>query len=171
MVALAPVAPSDRDALLAFELANRAFFEAHINARPPTYYSTAGVTQAIDIAIADAAADRGYQFLIKANGEILGRINLRDVDRTHLHSAVLGYRIAEAHGGKGCASAALRELLEIAFGRLRLLRIEAGARASNLASVRVLERNGFVQFGHSRRSFLLDGVWHDRLLFERHAHH
>jgi len=170
MVVLAPVEQSDRDALLAFELANRAFFEAHINARPAAYYSASGVTQAIDIAIADAAADRGYQFLIKSNGEIVGRINLRDVERTHMHSAVLGYRIAEAQGGKGYASSAVRELLDIAFGRLRLLRIEASARTSNPGSVRVLERNGFSQFGHSRRSFLLDGVWQDRLLFERHTH-
>lgn len=171
MVVLAPVEQADRDALLAFELGNRAFFEANINARPPAYYSAAGVAQAIDVAIADAGAGRGYQFLIKSpDGEILGRINLRDVERAHLHSAVLGYRIAEVQGGKGYASSAVRALLEIAFGQLGLLRIEASARTSNPGSVRVLERNGFSQFGLSRRSFLLDGVWHDRLLFERHAH-
>jgi len=171
MVVLAAVEQADRDALLAFELVNRAFFEANINARPPAYYSTAGVAQAIDIAIADTAAGRGYQFLIKSReGEILGRINLRDVGRTHLHSAVLGYRIAEAQGGKGYASAAVRELLDIAFGRLGLMRIEASARVTNPGSVRVLERNGFSQFDHLRDSFLLNGVWHDRLLFERHAH-
>lgn len=169
MVVLAPVEQAGRDALLAFELANRAFFEANITPRSPDFYSIAGVTQAIDIAIADAAADRGYQFLIRSKGEIVGRINLRDVDRTHRHAAVLGYRIAEAQGGKGYASTAVRELLDIAFGRLRLLRIEASARVTNPGSVRVLERNGFSQFDHVRDSFLLNGVWHDRLLFERHA--
>jgi RimJ/RimL family protein N-acetyltransferase len=46
--------------------------------------------------------------------------------------------------------------------------IEADTRAENTASVRVLVRNGFVQFGHSKRSFQLKGTWYDRLHFERH---
>jgi ribosomal-protein-alanine N-acetyltransferase len=165
MVTLVPPDLTDVDALLAFELVNRAFFEANINARSAAYYSVAGVAQAIQSAIDDAAADRGYQFLVKSDaGTILGRINLRDVQRAHFHYAVLGYRIAEHQTGKGYASAAVRALLDIAFGRLGFKRLEAGARASNLGSVRVLLRNGFTQFGHSRRSFELHGVWHDRLL-------
>jgi len=44
-------------------------------------------------------------------------------------------------------------------------RIEAIARPENQGSVRVLERNGFQQFGHSRHSFELGGQWFDRLLF------
>lgn len=43
------------------------------------------------------------------------------------------------------------------------------ARAEDLRSVRVLLGNGFVQFGHSRRSFELKGVRYDRLQFERRA--
>lgn len=170
MIALAPVAHADRAALLAFELANRAFFEANINARAATYYSVDGVAQAIQAGIDDAAADRGYQFLVKsANGDILGRINLRDVARGHSPSATLGYRIGEAHGGQGHASAAVRALLDIAFGELGLLRIAASARVSNLGSVRVLQRTGFDEVGVAARSFQLAGVWHDKLLFERHA--
>ena len=82
---------------------------------------------------------------------------------------MLGYRIGESAGGKGYASEAVRQVLDFAFGALGLRRIEADARAENLGSVRVLLRNGFVQFGHSRRSFELKGVWYDRLHFERHA--
>jgi ribosomal-protein-alanine N-acetyltransferase len=170
MVILVPPTLADAEALLAFECANRAFFEASINARSASYYSAEGVALAIQAAIDDASADRGYQFLVKSHdGTIIGRINLRDVAREHFQAAVLGYRIGAAHCGKGYATAAVRALLDMAFGPLRLHRIEAGARAGNLGSVQVLLRNGFVQFGHSRRSFELDGVWHDRLHFERHA--
>lgn len=169
MIVLVPPGHVDRDALLVFELENRAFFEARINARAPDYYSAAGVTQAIQSAIDDAAAGRGYQFLVKSGDEIIGRINLRDVVRSPMRSAVLGYRIGEAHAGKGHASAALRLLQEIAFGRLGLVRIEAGVHDSNLASARVLLRNGFVQFDQTPNSVELDGVWHDRLHFERYA--
>lgn len=172
MTAIHLAAPghADVDALLAFELANRAFFESTINARPPAYYSREGVARAVALAIEEAEKDRGYQFLVKSGaGDIVGRVNLSNVRRPHFHSAVLGYRIGESAGGKGYASEAVRQVLDFAFGALGLRRIEADARAENLGSVRVLLRNGFVQFGHSRRSFELKGVWYDRLHFERHA--
>jgi ribosomal-protein-alanine N-acetyltransferase len=169
-LALAPPSHADLDALLAFELENRAFFEATINARPSAYYSREGVAGAIAAAIEDAAQDRGYQFLVKsANGELLGRVNLSGVKRAHYHCGVLGYRIGQSHGGRGIASEAVRQVLEIAFGRLGLRRIEADASIGNGGSVRVLERNGFVLYGRSRRSFELQGTWYDRLHFERHA--
>jgi len=169
-ITLAAPSHTDLDALLAFELDNRTFFEATINARPPAYYSREGVARAIDASIDDATNDRGYQFLVKsAQGELLGRVNLSGIKRAHFHSGVLGYRIGQSAGGRGVASAAVRQVLEIAFGQLGLKRIEADASIANAGSIRVLERNGFVQYGHSRRSFELQGQWVDRLHFERHA--
>ncbi len=170
MIRLAAPAHGHIDALLAFELENRAFFEATINARPASYYSQEGVSMAVSQAMADVFADTGYQYLIvDAADRIVGRINLSVVKRAHYHSAVLGYRIGQADCGKGYAGDAVRQVLEIAFGKLRLKRIEADCRIDNVASGRVLQRNGFVQFGHSRRSFEHGGVWHDRLHFECHA--
>ncbi|MCC2970534.1 GNAT family N-acetyltransferase [Massilia sp. IC2-476] len=158
------------DALLAFELENRAFFEATINARPASYYAREGVSLAVAQAMADVYADIGYQYLVIDDADrIVGRINLSNIKRAHFHSAVLGYRIGQAHCGKGYAGEAVRQLLALAFGKHRLQRIEADCRVDNLASKRVLERNGFNQFGHSRRSFELGGVWYDRLHFECHA--
>jgi ribosomal-protein-alanine N-acetyltransferase len=141
-IALAPPAPADLDALLAFELENRAFFEATINARPLDYYSREGVARAIDAAIGDAANDRGYQFLVKSGtGGLLGRVNLTGIRRQHYHSGALGYRIGQGACGRGHASEAVRQVLEIAFVHLGLLRIEAGARVDNPGSIRVLERH------------------------------
>lgn len=169
-VYLAAPGLDDVDEMLAFETANRAFFEAHINARAASYYSTEGVRAAVAAAIEDARGDRAYQFLVRdARGALVGRINLAQVKRAHFHSAVLGYRIGRDAGGKGYAGAAVKAVLALAFGQLGLLRIEADAGADNVASQRVLLRNGFVQYGRSRRSFALNGVWHDRLHFERHA--
>jgi ribosomal-protein-alanine N-acetyltransferase len=68
----------------------------------------------------------------------------------------LGYRIGQSVGGRGYASEAVRQVLQIAFG-VGLQWIEADARIDNLGSIRVLERNGFAQFGRSRRSFELRG--------------
>lgn len=169
-ILLAAPALADLEDLLAFELENRAWFEARINARPADYYSREGVARAIEAAMDDALHDRAYQYLVKTDeGALVGRVNLSGVKRAHFHCATLGYRIAESAGGRGYASAAVGEVLKRAFSELGLMRIEADASVANPASCRVLERNGFVQFGRSRRSFELGGVWQDRLHFERHA--
>jgi ribosomal-protein-alanine N-acetyltransferase len=168
---LVPLSEADAAPLFDFEMENRAFFEATINARPALFYSRDGVAMAIAAACREAGEDRGYQFLLKegVGGRILVRANLSGVRRAHFQSAVLGYRVAESACGKGLASEAVRQLLGIAFGTLGLMRIEADARIDNAASIRVLLRNGFVQFGHSRRSFEVGGIWYDRLHFECHA--
>ena len=167
---LVPLTEADAGALFDFEMDNRAFFEATINARPAVFYSREGVAGAIATACREAGEDRGYQFLLKDDaGRILARANLSGVRRAHFQSAVLGYRVAQSACGKGLASEAVRQLLGIAFGTLGLKRIEADARIDNAASIRVLLRNGFVQFGHSRRSFEVGGTWYDRLHFECHA--
>ena len=167
-LAIRPVAASDAAALLRFELAHRAYFERWVNARDPKFYSEDGVAAAIAAAEAAWASDQAFQYLVVEDGRIVGRVNLTAVRRAHYHCADLGYRIGEQDGGRGVASRAVALCLEQAFGEHGLLRIEAVARPENAGSIRVLERNGFRQFGHSRRSFELGGEWFDRLLFERH---
>jgi len=168
MVVLVAVGHADRDALLAFELANRAFFDASVTPRAAAYYAQEGVRQAIDAALADAAADRAYQFLVKSPaGAILGRINLREVVRGPSPSAMLGYRIGEDQLRKGYASAAVRAVLAIAFGDLGLRLVVAGARATNPGSIAVLLRNGFTRRGGQQDTVLLNGVEHAHWYFER----
>ena len=166
--AIRPVAAADAAALLRFELAHRAYFESWVNARDPGFYSEQGVASAIAAAEAAWGNDRAFQYLVVEDGRIVGRVNLTAVRRAHYHCADLGYRIGEHDGGRGVASRAVALCLEQAFGTHGLGRIEAVARPENKGSIRVLERNGFRQFGRSRRSFELGGEWFDRLLFERH---
>ena len=167
-LAIRPVAAAEAGALLRFELQHRAYFESWVNARDPRFYSEQGVAAAIAAAEAAWAGDQAFQYLIVDGGRIVGRVNLTAVRRMHFNCADLGYRIGEHDGGRGVASRAVALCLEQAFGTHALGRIEAVARPENKGSIRVLERNGFRQFGHSRRSFELDGQWFDRLLFERH---
>ncbi|GAB3257883.1 GNAT family N-acetyltransferase [Chitinimonas naiadis] len=159
---------ADAAPLLAFELANRAYFESWINARPASYYSLDAVRDAIQAAERESAADVAYQFLIRQQDAIVGRINLTQVTRPYYNKATLGYRVGESFAGQGIAGQALALLLDRAFGELDLHRIEATARPENRGSMRVLERNGFQQFGRATRAMLLDGGWYDLLYYERH---
>ena len=168
-IRIRPVVAGDAAALLRFELEHRAWFERWVNAREPSFYSADGVAAAIAAAEAARAAGQAFQYLVVEDARIVGRVNLSAVRRAHYHCADLGYRIGEHDGGRGIASRAVALCLEQAFGRHGLRRIEANARPENAGSIRVLERNGFRQFGHSRRSFELGGRWYDRLHFEWHG--
>lgn len=75
----------------------------------------------------------------------------------------------EGHTGRGLASAALTEIVDFAFGELELHRLEAGTLVDNVASQRVLLKNGFERFGLARRFLLIAGEWRDHVLFERIA--
>lgn len=166
---IAAPTPADAEELLAFELLNRRYFESWINYRPADYYTPDGVARAIAAAQQDADNDIGYQHLVRVDGKLVGRVNLTAVKRPHSRSASLGYRVGEAHVGRGIAKQAVRLVMQRAFTELDLWRLDATARPENLASAKVLLSNGFVQYGHSRRSFQLGGTWYDMLHFEVHA--
>ena len=55
--------------------------------------------------------------------------------------------MSAADNGRGLATAAVRDMIRVAFDELGLHRIQAGTLLHNIGSQRVLERNGFVRFG------------------------
>jgi ribosomal-protein-alanine N-acetyltransferase len=165
---LVPAAPADAEDLLAFELANRAWFEHWVVPRSPSYYSLAAVAGSLALAQRERELDLSHQYLLKQGGAIVGRINLTGVQRVAFNKAALGYRIGQQHAGQGVASRAVALVLEEAFGKLGFWRIEANSRPENAASVRVLLRNGFREYGRATRSMQHKGEWFDQILFERH---
>jgi ribosomal-protein-alanine N-acetyltransferase len=167
-LAIRPPTLADAADLLAFELANRDYFERWINARDPAYYSLEGVRAAIGQADIARRDDQAHQFLVTAGARIVGRVNLTRVRRAYFNCAELGYRIGEHEAGRGLASRAVALCLREAFEALDFWRVEATARPENAASTRVLERNGFVAYGQARRCFQLHGRWCDLVHFERH---
>lgn len=58
-------------------------------------------------------------------------------------------------------------MVEIAFGEFELHRVEAGTLVDNIASQRVLEKNGFERIGIARRFLWINGAWRDHVLFQR----
>lgn len=115
----------------------------------------------------DALADRAYPFLIfrEQDGALVGGITLANVRRGIVQAGTVGYWTGEPYAGRGYMTTALRLLLPTLFGELNLHRVEAACIPSNAASVRVLEKCGFVREGLARRYLCINGVWQDHLLF------
>jgi ribosomal-protein-alanine N-acetyltransferase len=115
----------------------------------------------------DILADRAYPFLIfrEEDGGLVGGITLANVRRGIVQAGTVGYWVGEPFAGRGYMTAALRLLLPTLFGELSLHRVEAACIPGNAASVRVLEKCGFVREGLARRYLCINGVWQDHLLF------
>lgn len=134
---------TDAEVLLAFETENREWFEAHIEARAASFYSSAGVAEHIEGYLSDLAVGVWHPLVIEdANAKIVGRANLKNID-VALGTAEVGYRIARTAGGQGLATMVLKYLVQQAQTRWGLTQLLAYVREENLGSTTVLERCGF----------------------------
>jgi [ribosomal protein S5]-alanine N-acetyltransferase len=130
-------------AVLAFELANRAYFAASISDRGDEFYDQ--FTARHNTLLAEQEAGIGaYYVLVAEDGSVLGRFNLyRIKDGT----AELGYRVAERVAGRGVATTTVRELCRLAAARHGLRTLKAATSHENVASQKVLTKAGFVPVG------------------------
>ena len=79
--------------------------------------------------------------------------------------ASVGYDLAKAYWGNGYTSEALKMILVFGFHQMMLNRVEAESVNFNVASIRVLEKAGFVQEGRQREKFFQGGQFYDLLLY------
>jgi RimJ/RimL family protein N-acetyltransferase len=80
--------------------------------------------------------------------------------------AMIGYTLAPRHQGRGYAAEAVRTVVDWLFTVRKIHRVAATIDPDNLASARVLERNGFRYIGTARSAALVRGVWSDDARFE-----
>ncbi|TYK52346.1 GNAT family N-acetyltransferase [Actinomadura decatromicini] len=168
-VRLRVVQMADAEALAALYAENRDYLRPWEPVRDDAYFTVDGQRDNLQRLVEAYATGEMWPGVILLEGEIAGRITLNNVLRGPLQSCFLGYWVARAHAGRGVATEAVRRALDVAFGDLRLHRVEAFTRVDNHASQRVLERNGFTVVGTARRHIHLDGRWHDERFFERLA--
>ena len=71
------------------------------------------------------------------------------------------YKIHPTFWNKGYATECLRGALQCCFEELDLHRIEAGCAIENVASVKVLEKNGMIREGRKRKNLPLISGWSD----------
>jgi [ribosomal protein S5]-alanine N-acetyltransferase len=147
-------------AVLAFELANRAYFAASISDRGDEFYDH--FTERHSAVLAEQGAGIGaYHVLVAEDGSVLGRFNLVFAGDD---TAVLGYRVAQDVAGRGVATATVRELCLMAARRYGLRTLRAAAAHENPASQRVLVKAGFVSVGQADPADLGGqlGTWYQR---------
>ena len=147
-------------AVLAFELANRAYFAASVSDRGDEFFGQFTERHSALLAEQEAGICAFY-VLVAEDGSVLGRFNL-----VHFKdgTAELGYRVAQHVAGRGVATAAVRELCRLAAARHGLGTMRAATARENAASQKVLTKAGFAPVGPADPADLggKPGTWYQR---------
>jgi [ribosomal protein S5]-alanine N-acetyltransferase len=130
-------------AVLAFELANRAYFATFVSDRGDEFFDQ--FTERYNELLAEQEAGScAYYLLVAEDGLVLGRFNLYDIENG---TAVLGYRVAQHVAGHGVATATVQEVCRLTVAQFGLHTMRAAVTHDNVASQKVLAKAGFVPVG------------------------
>jgi ribosomal-protein-alanine N-acetyltransferase len=133
-----------RDAMLAFEVENRAYFARFIDDRGDEFFAAFPEHHAALLAEQATGMCAFYVLVDDQTGAVVGRFNLYDIEDG---AARVGYRVAEEVAGRGVATQALRDLCRRAADKHGLDRLNAETSRENVASQRVLEKARFAVEG------------------------
>lgn len=149
-------------AVLAFELANRAYFAESVSDRGDDFFAEFADRHRPLLAEQEAGVCV-FHVLVDQDKTVVGRFNLYDlVDG----QAEVGYRLAQRVSGRGVATCALRELCRIASDEHGLSTLRAATSNENVASQSVLAKAGFVRVGPAWVGNR-QGAWYERVLAGR----
>ena len=96
---------------------------------------------------------------------LVGGVTLSNIRRRAAQFVTLGYWMGQQYAGQGLMTEAVAAVVPFVFEHLRLHRIHAAFLPHNMASRRVLEKNGFVEEGFAKHYLQIDGHWCDHVLF------
>ena len=154
--------PSDKAALLRH--ANNRNVWRNLAHRFPHPYTEADADAWLGL-VAKGAGRTNWA--IDIGGEAVGGIGVDPGEGIYAKSGRFGYWLGEPFWGRGVMTAAVRATTSYIFDNLDLVRLEAPVFEWNPASMRVLEKCGFVREGILRRSIFKDGEIIDGVLYAR----
>lgn len=120
----------------------------------------------------DLAANSGITWAVALKdrpADLIGTIGYWRITKEH-HRAELGYMLMPDHGGQGLMNEAFATVLDHGFQMLRLHSVEARVNPGNVASIAVLERNGFVIEAFFKEDFHFNGKFHDTAVYSLRSH-
>lgn len=162
-----PLTLDDVPALARLHRDNRAFLAPWQPLRPDTYFTVAGQRAAVETSLIQQADGTAVALAITdGGGSLAGTITLASIIRGAFQSCSVGYWLSERSQGRGLATAALREAVDLAFGALRLHRVQAETLTHNERSQRVLRRVGFERYGVAPSYMHIAGQWQDNVLYQ-----
>jgi ribosomal-protein-alanine N-acetyltransferase len=161
------ITPDDAPVLAELQRINRDFLAPWEPARSDGYFTEAGQRTDIENALTEHKQGRNLPYVIlDHSARIVGRITLNGIVRGAFQSCSVGYWVSQSVTGRGVATTAVREITGVAFGELGLHRVQAETLPHNVASQRVLQRNGFARIGMAPDYLKIAGRWQEFILYQ-----
>ena len=130
---------NDKEALMALcNAVDRTF----LSDRLPNPYTEADADWWLGM-IAENEGKEGVWRSIRADGQLVGSISVERKDEGGQAIGEIGYMILTPFWSQGIGTEAVKQICEIAFRELELQQIVGNVFTENVASARVLEKNGF----------------------------
>lgn len=108
---------------------------------------------------------RSLPFAVTVDDEFVGQLTVSHIVGGSARWAQIGYWIDQAHAGKGVMPTAVAMAVDHCLFEIGLHRVEVAIRPENAASLRVVHKLGFREFGYAERYLHIDGAWRDHRLF------
>lgn len=103
-------------------------------------------------------AEGSDDFIIERDGRVIGKAGFFRLPE-------VGYILHPDHWGQGLASEAVGAAIDHVFATRDVDTLTADVDPENQASIRLLERCGFVRTGFAERTWSVGGQWKDSLYF------
>lgn len=158
---LRPAAFGDRAALAQLKADNAAWLEAWKIGEPDPEVTRSEFRRWVRHYRAAGKDGTALALIVEVGGEIAGQLVANPITAGASASATLGYWIAKRHAGQGIMPLAVAMLIDYLVGELAVRRIEVNVRPENHASVRVVEKLGFLFEGIARQLLYVDAAWRD----------
>lgn len=135
--------------------------------RKEDFFTLHGQIESIKEYIKNSLEDSRYDFAIflkdDSSQTLIGEVQFVFVQRGPKQSCMVGYHIGKQFNGHGYMTKALEIALKIAFQELKFHRVTSEVNPENKASLRVLEKLGFVKEGYFRKNLKVGEEWCDHV--------
>ena len=118
----------------------------------------------IEMWLKQFSSEDGFQAGILYEGKIVGMVGFHGIDWMNKKTSI-GYWLAEQYQGNGIMTDAVKSLLDIAFTKYKLNRVEILCGVKNVKSRHIPERLGFKEDGIIRDAEFLYDHYHDCVLY------
>lgn len=108
---------------------------------------------------------RGIFRKIIEEGKIIGSISVEQKEDVYRKDAEIGYLLLQEKYSKGIMTEAVNQICKIAFQELDIIRITGLIYEPNLASRKVLEKNGFILEGLMRDAVIKNGAIYNLCIY------
>jgi len=106
-------------------------------------------------------------FAITVNNELVGSAGIHPMDDIFSMNSEIGYWIGEPYWGKGYMSQAILQITDIAFEKFEINRVFARVFGNNPASMRIVEKAGYILEAKFEKTLLKNGEILDEYIYAK----